>query len=74
MHQELCNSSTSISFTAKLWQVFRVIITSSLDELKGLLGEAVDSVMATIGAHIQCLFMQVLQFDPKTLRLEAEVS
>ena len=57
MRQELCSNRTDISFAAKLWQVFRVIITGALDELKGVLGEAVDSVMATIDAHMQCLFV-----------------
>lgn len=71
MRQELCSNSTDISFAAKLWQVFRAIITGALEELKSVLGEAVGIVMETIDAHIQCLFVQVLQLDPKTLRLEA---
>ena len=71
MRQELCSNSTDISFAAKLWQVFRAIITGALDELKSVLGDAVELVMETIDAHIQCLFVQVLQLDPKTLRLEA---
>ena len=74
MRQGLCDNSTDISFAAKLWQVFRAVITGALDELKGVLGEAVDSVVATIDAHIQCLFVQVLQLDAKTLRLEASES
>jgi hypothetical protein len=36
-----------------------------------MLGEAVEVVMEAIDAHIKCLFVQVLQLDPKTLRLEA---
>ena len=71
MRQELCGNSTDISFAAKLWQVFRAVITGALDELKGVLGEAADSVVAAIDAHMQCFFVQVLQLDPKTLRLEA---
>ena len=71
MRQELCSNSNDISFAAKLWQVFRAIITGALEELKSVLGEAVGVVMETIDAHIQCLFVQVLQLDPKTLRLEA---
>ncbi len=71
MRQELCSNSTDISFAIKLWQVFRAIITGALEELKSVLGDAVELVMKTIDAHIQCLFMQVLQLDPRTLRLEA---
>ena len=71
MRQKLCSNSTDISFAGKLWQVFRAVITGALDELKAVLGDAVTLVMETIDAHIQCLFVQVLQLDPKTLRLEA---
>ncbi len=71
MRQELCSNSTDISFAAKLWQVFRAVISGALDELKSVLGDMTEVVLETIDAHIQCLFVQVLQLDPKTLRLEA---
>ena len=64
-----CSNGTDISFAGKLWQVFRAVITGALDELRAVLGDAVALVMETIDAHIQCLFTQVLQLDPKTLRL-----
>jgi hypothetical protein len=71
MRQKLCSNSTDISFAGKLWQVFRAVISGALDELRAVLGDAASLVMETIDAHIQCLFTQVLQLDPKTLRLEA---
>ena len=71
MRQKLCSNSTDISFARKLWQVFRAVITGALDELRAVLGDVASLVMETIDAHIQCLFTQVLQLDPKTLRLEA---
>ncbi len=71
MRQELCSNSTDINFAAKLWQVFRAVISGALDELKSVLGDMTEVVLETIDAHIQCLFVQVLQLDPKTLRLEA---
>jgi SRSO17 transposase len=71
MRQKLCSNSTDISFAGKLWQVFRAVITGALDELRVVLGDAATLVMETIDAHIQCLFTQVLQLDPRTLRLEA---
>ena len=69
--QSLCSNSADISFAGKLWQVFRILIAGALGELKTELGDAVNLVMATIDAHIQCWFVQVLQLDIKTLRLEA---
>jgi hypothetical protein len=71
MRQKRCSNSTDISFASKLWQVFRAVITGALDGLKAVLGNVASLVMETIDAHIHCLFTQVLQLDPKTLRLEA---
>lgn len=71
MRQKLCSNSTDISYASKLWRVFRAVITGALDELKAVLGDAIALVLGTIDAHIQCLFVQVLQLDTRTLRLEA---
>jgi SRSO17 transposase len=71
MRKTLCQNSTDISFASKLWQVFRAIITGALEELKAILGDAITVVIETIEAHVQCFFVQALQLDPKTLRLEA---
>jgi hypothetical protein len=61
-----------INYAARLWQVFKAIISGALNELKELLGDAVTLVMETIEKHINCFFVQALQLDPKTLRLEAQ--
>ena len=71
IRKSLCSNSANISFAAELWQVFRAIITGALDELKMILGDAVTLIMETIETHIQCFFVQALQLDLKTLRLEA---
>jgi len=70
IRQSLCSNTANVSFAAKLWQVFRAIITGALGELKLILGEAVDIILETIEVHIQCFFVQALQLDPKTLQLE----
>ena len=69
--QTLCSNSTDINFAAKLWQVFRAVVCGALDGLKAILGDAVTMVMDAIDVHIECLFVQVLQLDARTLRLEA---
>ncbi len=71
IRKDLCRNSADISYAARLWQVFRAIITGALDELKAVLGDLVTLVLETIESHIQCFFVQALQLDPKTLRLEA---
>jgi SRSO17 transposase len=71
MRCSLCVNSADISFAGKLWQVFRAVMSGALDSLKTILGDTVALVMATIDAHVECLFLQVLQLNPRTLRLEA---
>ena len=44
---------------------------TALDSLKAVMGDAVAMVMDAIDAHIECWFLQVLQLDARTLRLEA---
>jgi SRSO17 transposase len=69
--QAMCSNSTDISFASKLWQVFRAVITGALDSLKAVMGDAVAMVIDAIDAHIEYWFLQVLQLDTRTLRLEA---
>jgi len=51
--------------------VFRAVITGAIDELKYVLGDAAAWIMKTIDTLIQCLFVQALQLDTKTLRMES---
>jgi len=70
--QSLRANRTDIHHAAKLWQVFRAVLSGALEELTAVLGDAVTALMLeTIDAPIHCWFTQVLQLDPKTLRLEA---
>ncbi len=72
MRSLMSNNLIDINFAARLWQVFKAIISGALNELQELLGDAVTLVMETIEEHIKCFFVQALQLDPKTLRLEAQ--
>ena len=71
VRQALCSNCADISFAGKLWQVFRAVLAGALDNLKAILGDAATMVMDSIDAHIECWFLQVLQLDARTLRLEA---
>ena len=71
IRQRLSANARQISFGTQLWQVFRAIIAGVLEELKPLLGEVSTLVMATIESHVQSYFVQALQLDRRTLRLEA---
>jgi hypothetical protein len=72
IRKKLSDNAQQISFAAQLWSVFRAVIAGALDELKTLLGDAVTLIMETIDRHVQRFFVQALQLDPHTLRLEAK--
>jgi SRSO17 transposase len=71
IRNQLSTNATSIDNAVRLWQVFRALIAGALDELKALLGELVTQVMETIERHVASFFVQALQLDTRTLRLEA---
>jgi len=71
MRLQFCDNSTEINYVSKLWKVFRAIMSGALDDLKTVFGDTTALIQKTIDAHIQCFFVQSLQLDPKTLRLEA---
>lgn len=72
MRNQITANATSIDYVTRLWQVFRAVIAGALDELKILLGDMVAQVMETIERHAQSFFVQALQLDVRTLRLEAK--
>lgn len=45
--------ATQIDFADKLWGSFRALLVGTLEELKPMLGDNVDLVMATIDLHVQ---------------------
>jgi len=68
---KLLANATSIDYAARLWQVFHAMIAGALDEMKILLGDMVAQVMKAIEQQVQRFFVQALQLDARTLRLEA---
>ena len=55
--QSLRNNSADISFAEKLGLVFRIFIAGILGGLEAELGGAVNLVMATTDAYIECWFV-----------------
>ena len=60
----------SLSFAGRLWQIFRAIISGTLNELNSIIGCSVNTVMQAIDKQIQDFFIRSLQLDVFTLRLE----
>jgi len=71
MRKQVSANITNIDFAARLWSFFRALISGALDDLKILLGDAAAQVMEAIELRVQRFFVQALQLDPRTMRLEA---
>jgi hypothetical protein len=72
MRQQITANVTSIDYASRLWQVFRAVITCALDEMTMLIEDMAFEVMGAIERHVQSFFVQALQLDVRTLRLEAK--
>jgi hypothetical protein len=60
----------TLNFAGRLWQIFRAIISGTLQELQKTLGYDADIVMQVIDQRVQEFFVQSLQLDVFTLQLE----
>jgi hypothetical protein len=66
---------SKLDFAKRLWGFFRALIAEAVDELQETLGLAGALVMNAIDERVQSFFVQALQLDEFTLRLEgAEIS
>ena len=70
---DMINSLCTLDFASRLWVIFRALISGALDELSKLYGvSAAQEIMNQIDKTVQEFFMQVMQMDTFTLRLEAK--
>lgn len=60
----------SLSFAGRLWQIFRAIISGTLDELQKTLGCSANAIILAIDKRIREFFIRSLQLDAFTMRLE----
>jgi len=61
---------SELDFAKRLWGLFRALIAEAVDELQETLGPAGALVMNAIDEQVQRFFVQALQLDEFTLRLE----
>ena len=60
----------TLSFAGRLWQIFRAIISGTLQQLQKTLGCTVEGIMQIIDQRVEDFFVQSLQLDAFTLQLE----
>lgn len=60
----------TLSFAGRLWQVFRAIVSGSLQDMQETLSCTVESILHVIDQRVQDFFVRSLQLDAFTLQLE----
>jgi len=71
MRNQIIANATAIDHATRLWTVFHAVIAGALDEIKTQLGDMLAQVMESIERHVESFFVQALQLDVHTMRLEA---
>ena len=61
---------TTLSFAKRLWQLFRAIISGTLEDLRNKFGNSTDTIMSEIDNRVNDFFRQALQLDTFTLKME----
>ena len=62
----------SLSFAARLWQLFRAILSGTRNELQAVPGSSAGMIMRAIDQRVHAFFIRSLQLDAFTMRLEYE--
>lgn len=62
----------TLTFAARLWQLFRSIISGALHDVQKRLGCSKETIMEMIDERVNTFFVRSLQLDAVTLRLEYE--
>ena len=72
VRKQMVDGLLNLSFAKRLWGLFQALINHGLSGIQAQLGCSVDVVMSAIEETINNFFVQALQLDTFTLRLEAE--
>ena len=70
VRSQLKEQLTTLDFAQRLWQLFRALINGALDGLKEKFGKLTQAVMMVIDTRIDEFFVQALQLDIFTLKME----
>ena len=61
---------TTLDFAQRLWQLFRALVSGTIDSYKKALGRTAEIIMEAIDGRIEEFFSQALQLDVFTLKME----
>jgi len=68
---DMSDGLMGLSFGQRLWGLFRCLINNTIEQFRAELGEMADQIMLALEQSITAFFMQALQLDSFTLKLEA---
>jgi len=63
---------TTLDFAKRLWQLFKAIISGTLEKLKKQFGKSTEEIMNAIDDRVNDFFQQALQLDSFALKMEFE--
>jgi len=72
IRSQVTDQMTTLDFAKRLWQLFRALISGTLDSLKQQFGRTTDKIMDAIDDRINEFFTLALQLDSFTLKMEFE--
>ena len=72
VRSQMKDQLTTLDFAQRLWQLFRALISGTLDRLKNTLGNTAGIIMTAIDERIDEFFVKALQLDVFTLKMEFE--
>ena len=72
VRSQMKDQLTTLDFAQRLWQLFRALISGTIDSFRKRLGETAGMIMAAIDDRIEEFFVQAPQLDVFTLEMEFE--
>lgn len=70
IRSQMKDQLTTLDFAQRLWQLFRALISGTIEGFKKKLGKTAEVVMTAIDDRIEAFFVQALQLDAFTLEME----
>jgi len=72
IRSQMKDQLTTLDFAQSLWQLFRALISDTIEGFKKKLGETAETLMTAIDDRVEAFFTQALQLDTFTMKLEFE--
>jgi SRSO17 transposase len=72
MRASIKDQLKTLDYAQRLWHLFRALICNALDKISVSLGETADEIIQAIDRQVECFFVNALQLDVFTMKMEFE--